>query len=288
MRELNFTQWNQDYIEALSNENYNSLKSVEIEIANRLEKFLTAYGIFPNEYQDERYIHAQELSPRVFGSLVDEEEYCVKFDEDTLRNVKSTRDGQRYRIASFNLRWIKLSDVPRVVDRYSGSVYQNKTPAKLHAVNQLVTKQQEYVAMLNSIEQEIPVPEIRTNKNRYLLEEVVEEGLANGRKLKATLDKTIEVDVVQWERNAWGESKHEFGRELFYFAAKINPQTDIDDAGYVTQAWFDMDQIKEVQEIDGDTWALMKPSRFAIPDPVVYFRTYIDDNEARLIPHPDF
>lgn len=93
---------------------------------------------------------AQELSPSVFGSLVDEDEYCVKFDEDTLRNVKSTRDGQRYRIASFNLTWIKLSDVPKVVDRYSGSVYQNKTPAKLHAMNQLVTKQRKYIAMLES------------------------------------------------------------------------------------------------------------------------------------------
>ena len=152
MRELNFTQWNQDYIEALSDENYNALKSVEIELANRLEEFLTAYGIFPDEHQGDRYIHAQELSPRVFGSLVDEEEYCVKFDEDTLHNVKSTRDGQRYRIATFNLRWIKLSDIPRVVDRYSGSVYQDKTPAKLHAANQLVTKQREYVAMLDSIE----------------------------------------------------------------------------------------------------------------------------------------
>ena len=288
MRELNFTQWNPDYIEALSDKNYKSLKSVEIELANRLEEFLTAYGIFPYEYQGDRYIHAQELSPSVFGSLVDEEEYCVKFDEDIVRNVKSTRDGQRYQIATFNLRWIKLSNVPRVVDRYSGSVYQDKPPAKLHAVNQLVTKQREYVAMLDSIEQEIPVPKIWTNRNRYLLEEVVEDGLANGRKLKATVDKTIEVDVVQWERNAWGESKHEFGREFFYFSAKINPQTDIDDEGYVTQAWFCMDQIQDIQELDGETWILMKPSRFAIPDPVVYFRTYIDDNEARLIPHPDF
>ena len=148
MRELNFTDWNQDYIEALSDENYDALKSVEIDLANQLEEFLTAYSIFPDEYLGERYINAQELS---FGHLVDEEEYCVKFDEDTLRNVKSTRDGQRYRIATFNLRWIKFSDIPRVVDRYLGSVYQDKTPAKLRAVNQLVTKQREYMAMLDSI-----------------------------------------------------------------------------------------------------------------------------------------
>lgn len=289
MRELNFTHWNQDYINALSDENYDALKSVEIDLANRLEEFLTVYGISPNEYRDECYIHSQELSPSVFGSLVDEDEFCVKFDESILHGVKMGYGGT-YQVGTSNLRWIKLSDVPRVVDRYSDSIYQDKTPAKLHAVNQLVTKQQEYKAMLDSIEQEIPVPKIRTNKNKYLLEKVVEEGLANGRMLKATVDKTIEVTVVQWERNDWGKFEHEFGRELFYCSAKINPQTDIDDEGYVTQAWFCMDQIKEVQEIDGETWALMKPSRFAIPDPVVYFRTYIDDddNEARLIPHPDF
>ena len=106
--------------------------------------------------------------------------------------------------------------------------------------------------------------------------------------LKATVDKTIEETVVQWERNDWGTFEHDFLRELFYFSAKINPQTDSDDDGYVTPAWFCMDPIKDVQEIDGETWALMKPSRFAIPDPVVYFRTDIDDNKARLIPHPDF
>ena len=289
MKELNFTHWNQDYINALSDEDYDTLKRAEEDLANRLEEFLTAYGIFPDEYQGERYIHPQELSPNVFGSLVDEEKYCVKFDEHTtLRNVLSTRDGQRYRIAAFNLRWIKLGDVPRVVDRYSGSVYQDKPPAQLYAVNQLVTKQQEYMIMLDSIEQETPPSEIRTYKNVYLLEKVVEEGLANGRMLKATVDKTIEVTVVQWERNDWGKFEHEWGRELFYLSAKINPQIDIDDDGYVTQAWFCMDQIQEVQEIDGVTWTLMKPSRFAIPDPVVYFRTYIAGNEARLIPHPDF
>ena len=96
------------------------------------------------------------------------------------------------------------------------------------------------------------------------------------------------MTVVQWERNDWGNFEHEWRDELFSLSAKINPQTDIDDEGYVTQAWFCMDQIKDVQEIDGETWALMKPSRLAIPDPVVYFRTNIDDNEARLIPHPDF
>lgn len=165
MRALNFTQWNPDDIEALSDENYKSLKSVEIEVANWLEEFLTAYGLFPDAYQGDRYIYPQELSPRVFCSLVDEEEYCVKFDKHTsLRNVKSTRDGQRYRIHTFSLRWIKLSDVPRIVDRYSDSIYQDKTPAQLHAVNQRVTKQREYIAMLDSIGQEIPASEIWTNR----------------------------------------------------------------------------------------------------------------------------
>ena len=289
MRELNFTHWKQDYINALSDEDYDTLKSAEIELANRLEEFLTAYGICPDEYQGERYIHPLDVSPGVFSRGINEDEFCVKFDEHTtLRNVLSTRDGQRYQIATFSLRWIKLGDVPRIVDRYSDSIYQDKPPALLHAVNQLVKKQQEYMAMLDSIEQETPLSEIRTYKNAYLLEKVVEEGLANGRMLKATVDKTIEVTVVQWERNDWGKFEHEWGRELFYLSAKINPQIDIDDDGYVTQAWFCMDQIQEVQEIDGVTWALMKPSRFAIPDPVVYFRTSIDNTEARLIPHPDF
>ena len=148
MRKLNFTQWNQDYIEALSDENYNALKSAEIELANRLEEFLTAYGIFPDEYQDERYIHPQELSPNVFGSLVDEEEYCVKFDEHTsLRNVLSTRDGKRYRIHTSTLRWIKLHDVPRVVDRYSDSIYKHKNADQFNAVHQLVTTYRQYMAI---------------------------------------------------------------------------------------------------------------------------------------------
>ena len=288
MRELNFTHWNQDYINALSDEDYDILKRAEKDLANRLQVFLDAYDFRPDEYQGERYIHSQELSPRVFGSLVDEKEYCIKFDEDTiLQGVRSGHAGM-VRIHTSTLRWIKLSDVPRIVDRYSDSIYQNKTPARLHAVNQLVTKQREYMAILNSIGQEIPSSEIRTNRNTYLPEKAVEEGLANGRKLKATVDKTIEVDVVQWERNTWGESKYEFGRELFYFSAKINPQTDIDDEGYVTQAWFYMDQIQDIQELNGETWVLMKPSRFAIPDPVVYFGTSIDGSDARLIPHPDF
>ena len=290
MRVLNFTHWNQDYIKALPDEDYDTLKRAEEDLTNRLQVFLDAYDFRPDEYQGERYIHAQELSPRVFGSIVDEKEYCIKFDEHTiLHGVRSGHAGM-VQIHTGSLRWIKLSDVPRIVDRYSDSIYQDKTPAQLQAVNQLVTKQQEYMAMLDSIEQEIPISEIRTetNRNIYLLEKVVEECLANGRKLKATIDKTIEVDVVQWERNDWGKFENEFGRELFYFSAKINPQTDIDDEGYVTQAWFGMDQIKDIRELDGKTWFLMKPSRFAIPDPVVYFRTYIGNNEARLIPHPDF
>lgn len=287
MKALNFTRWNQDYINALSDEDYNLLKGTEIELTNCLNALLDAYDIRPDEYLGECYVRSLDLSPGVFRKGINEKEFCVKFDEHTLHGVKLSGGG-RYQVGTSGLRWIKLSDVPRVIDRYSDSIYQNKKPAQLYAANQLVTKQREYMAMLDSIEQEIPPSEIRTYKNAYLLEKVVEAGLANGRMLKATVDKTIEVTVVQWERNDWGKFEHEFGRELFYLSAKINPKTDIDDDGYVTQAWFCMDQIQGIQEIDGRTWAFMKPSRFAIPDPVVYFRTYIDDTEARLIPHPDF
>ena len=118
--------------------------------------------------------------------------------------------------------------------------------------------------------------------------ETVERCLANGRKLKETFNEMRTVTVIQWERQDLREFEHEFGRQLFYHKAKINPQTDIDDEGYVTQAWFEMTGIKDFQDIDGKKWALMEPSRFERPDPVAYFRTYIDDREARLLPHPDF
>ena len=121
-----------------------------------------------------------------------------------------------------------------------------------------------------------------------LNEETVERCLANGQKLKETVNDMIEVTVIQWERNNWGESEREFGRELFYLSAIIKPKTDIDDKGYVTQAWFEVPWVQNFQDMDGKKWALMKPSRFVIPDPVVYFETYIDGTKARLIPHPDF
>ena len=113
-----------------------------------------------------------------------------------------------------------------------------------------------------------------------LPEEVVKECLANGRKLKETVNKTITVDVVQWER----EDEGKFGRELFYLEAKINPQNDINDEGYVTQAWFRMHWIREIREWDNYKWGLMKPAYFIMPDPLVYFRCYIDGTEARLLP----
>ena len=49
-----------------------------------------------------------------------------------------------------------------------------------------------------------------------------------------------------------------------------------------------MTWVQDVKEIDGNKWALMKPSFFSLTDPVVYFRTYIDGYEARLLSHPDF
>ena len=125
-------------------------------------------------------------------------------------------------------------------------------------------------------------------RNPSLNEDVVQRCLANGRKLKETVNKIVQVTVIQWEREDPRELEREFGRELFNHKAKINPQTDIDDEGYVTQARFRMFWVQDVQEIDGKKWALMEPGYFSLPDPVVFFRTYIDDNEARLIPHPDF
>ena len=127
-----------------------------------------------------------------------------------------------------------------------------------------------------------------SNKNRSLPEKFVEECLANGRKLKETANETIRVTVIQGDREDGRKFGLPFGRELFDLDAKINPQSDIDDEGYVTQAWFRMPRIQRIQERDGAIWALMKPSRFEMPDPVVYFEAYIDDTEARLLPHPDF
>ena len=150
MRELNFTHWNQDYINALSDENYNALKSVEIDLANQLQDFLAAYDIRPDEYQGKRYIHPLNLSPGVFRKGINEEEFCVKFDEFILHGVKMGHGGT-YQVGTSGLRWIKITDIPKIVDRYSDSIYQDKTPAQLQAVNQLVKKHREYMAMLDSI-----------------------------------------------------------------------------------------------------------------------------------------
>ena len=113
MRALNFTHWNQDYINALSDEDYDTLKSAEDDLANKLQVFLDAYDVRPDEYQGERYINAQELSPSVFRKGIDEEEFCVKFDEHILYGVKMRYVG-RGQVGTSGLRWIKLSDVPRV------------------------------------------------------------------------------------------------------------------------------------------------------------------------------
>ena len=151
MRSLNFTQWNPDYINALSDKDYNGLKSTEANLANRLQDFLTAYDIRPDEYQGEHYIHPLDLSPGVFGKGINEEEFCVKFDEDILYGVKSGRGG-RYQVATFSLSWIKLNDVPKIVNLYSDSIYRDKTPEQLQAVDQLVAKQREYMTMLDSVD----------------------------------------------------------------------------------------------------------------------------------------
>ena len=154
MRELNFTDWNQDDINALSDEDYNLLKRAEIGLTNQLQDFLIAYNIYPDEYRGERYIHPLDLSPNVFSRLVNEEEFCVKFGEPTiLRHVKSSRDGRMYRIHTGSLRWIKLSDVPKIINRYWNSAYRDKTPDQLQAMDQLVVKQREYMTMLDCIEQ---------------------------------------------------------------------------------------------------------------------------------------
>ena len=154
VRDLNFTDWNQDDINVLSDEDYNLLKGVEIGLANQLQDFLTAYDIYPDEYQGERYIQPLDLSPNVFSRLVNEEEFCVKFSKPTiLRHVKSSRDERMYQIHTGSLRWIKLSDVPKIINRYWASVYRDKTFDQLQAVDQLVVKQREYTTMLENIEQ---------------------------------------------------------------------------------------------------------------------------------------
>ena len=73
-------------------------------------------------------------------------------------------------------------------------------------------------------------------RNPSLGEDVVQRCLANGRKLKATVNKMVEVAVIQWEREDPRELGREFGRELFYLSAIINPQTDIDNKGYVNSS----------------------------------------------------
>ena len=156
VKELNFTDWNQDDINMLSDEDYNLLKGVEIGLANQLQDFLAAYDIYPDEYQGERYIHPLDLSPNVFSRSVNEEEFCVKFGEPTiLRHVKSSRDGRMYRIDTGSLRWIRLSDVPKIIDHYWDSAYRDKTPDQLQAVDQLVVKQREYRTILDRIDQKI-------------------------------------------------------------------------------------------------------------------------------------
>lgn len=155
MRELKFSHRNQDYINALSYEDYHVLKRTEIKLAHRLQYFLTAYNICPDEYQGEYYIRPLDLSPGVFSRGINEAEFCVKFEEDTiLHGVKSGRGGM-YVVHTGSLRWIKLNDVPRITDRYWNSVRQDKTLEQLQAVRQLVTKQREYMTMIDGIESKL-------------------------------------------------------------------------------------------------------------------------------------
>ena len=152
MRELKFTQWNQDNINALSDEDYNLLKSADVDLTHRLQDFLTAYDFHPDEYGDERYVNAQELSDRVFSDFVDEAEFCVKFDDDTKTIGVNIRGGWMRQVHTSTLRWVKLHDVPRIINHYSDSIYQDKTPNQLQTVKQLVTNQREYMTMLDSME----------------------------------------------------------------------------------------------------------------------------------------
>ncbi len=156
MRELNFADWNQDYINVLSDEDYNLLKRAEIGLANQLQDFLTAYDIHYDEYHGKRYIHPLDLSPGVFSRGINEEKFCVKFGEPTiLRHVKSSRDGRMYQIHTGSLRWIKLSDVPKIINHYWDSIYRDKDLDQLQTVDRLVVKQKEYMIMLDNIEQKM-------------------------------------------------------------------------------------------------------------------------------------
>ena len=154
MRELKFTQWNQDYINALSDEDYNLLKSADVDLTHRLQDFLTAYDFHPDEYGDERYVNAQELSDRVFSDFVDEEEFCVKFDDDTKTIGVNIRGGWMRQVHTSTLRWVKLHDVPRIIDRYSDSIYQDRKPDQFNAVHQLVKTYREYMTMISRIQSE--------------------------------------------------------------------------------------------------------------------------------------
>ena len=151
MRELKFTHWNQDYINALSDDGYNLLKRSEVDLANQLQDFLAAYDIRPDEYNDEYYINSQELL-HVFYSFVDLEEFCLKFDEDKILNGVKLKGGWMRQIHTTGLRWIKLHDVPRIIDCYLDSICQDKTADQLQAVNQLVEKHRGYMTMLKSME----------------------------------------------------------------------------------------------------------------------------------------
>ena len=117
-----------------------------------------------------------------------------------------------------------------------------------------------------------------------LKEEITKKFLANGQKLKATVNKTITATVVQWEKEEDGS----YGHEEFLHKAKFNPHNDIDDRGYVTKAWFSMFWVQDIQEIEDDKWVLMKPQYFVLPDHIAYFRCYIDGEEIKLIPSVDW
>ncbi len=125
-------------------------------------------------------------------------------------------------------------------------------------------------------------------KKRYidtgiLNEELIEKYLQNGLEVKASGKETINAVVVQLEQDGVAG----YGRPLYNLSATFNPQIHINEEGYVTQAWFDMSWIQDIQTLStGGYKALMKPAYFRPFDPIRCFECYIDEVKKHLLPSP--
>ena len=130
-------------------------------------------------------------------------------------------------------------------------------------------------------------------KKRYidtglLNEENIKKYLKNGLEVKASGKERIDADVVQLDQDGiteHGQKLH--GRELYNLRVTFNPKIHINEEGFVTHAWFDMDWIHDIKKLStGGYKALMKTAYFRPFDPIKCFRCYIDGVEIRLLPIP--